>query len=66
MVIWILDSKCSRHITSDEALLSQLIEKVGTIGYSLKMTTKEYIKLEMSSLGNDLSCGWTFAQSQDY
>ena len=32
MVIWILDSKCSRHITSDEALLSQLIEKAGTIG----------------------------------
>ena len=32
MVIWILDSICSRHITSDEALLSQLSEKAGTIG----------------------------------
>ena len=64
MVIWILDSKCSRHITSDEALLSQLIEKDGNNWYSLKMTTKEYIKLEMSSL--EMSFLWTDLRTISY
>ena len=32
IVIWILDSECSRHITSDKALLSQVVEKAITIG----------------------------------
>ena len=31
-IIWILDSECSRHITSDKSILSKSVKKATSIG----------------------------------
>ena len=44
-VVWILDNGCSRHITGDRALLSNVIEKAGlvvTFGDNSKGSTQGY------------------------
>ena len=54
-VMWVLDSGCSRHMTGDRALLSNVVEKAGpivTFGDDSKGFTRdmEIWKSEMSSL----------------
>ena len=44
-VVWILDSGCSRHMTGDRALLSNVVEKAGpviTFGDNNKGLTQGY------------------------
>ena len=47
--MWILDSRCSRHMTRDRALMSNVVEKVGpvvTFGDNIKGLTQGYGSLE--------------------
>ena len=51
--MWIIDSGCSSHMTVDRALLSNLIEKVGswvTFGDDIKGFTKGYGSLEIGNV----------------
>ena len=51
--MWILDSGCSRHMTGDRALLTNVVEKVGpvvTFGDDIKGFTTGYGNLEISNV----------------
>ena len=51
--MWIINSGCSSHMTSDRALLSNLIEKAGlwvTFGDDIKGFTKVYGSLEIGNV----------------
>ena len=52
-VIWILDNGCSRHMTGDRALLSNVVEKVGlivTFGDDNKGFITRYGNLEIENV----------------
>ena len=52
-MIWILDSGCSRHMTGDRALLSNMVEKAGpvvTFGDNSKGITAGYGSLESGNV----------------
>ena len=51
--MWILDSGCSRHMTGDRALLSNVVEKVGpvvTFGDNNKGLTQGYGSLQAGNV----------------
>ena len=51
--MWILDSGCSRHMTGDRALLSNVVEKVGsvvTFGDNSKGLTLGYGSLQAGNV----------------
>ena len=51
--MWMIDSGCSRHMTGDRALLSNLVEKVGpwvTFGDDIKGFTKGYGSLQICNV----------------
>ena len=52
-VMWVLDSGCSRHMTGDRALLSNVVEKAGpivTFGDDSKGFTTGYGNLEIGNV----------------
>ena len=52
-VVWILDSGCSRHMTGDRALLSNVVEKAGpvlTFGDNSKGLTQGYGSLQAGNV----------------
>ena len=52
-VMWVLDSGCSRHMTGDRALLSNVVEKVGpvvTFGDDIKGFTTGYGNLVIGNV----------------
>ena len=52
-VVWILDNGCSRHITGDRALLSNVVEKadpVVTFGDNIKGLTQGYGPLQVGNV----------------
>ena len=52
-VMWVLDSGCSRHMTGDRALLSNVVEKAGmivTFGDDNKGFTTGYGNLEIGNV----------------
>ena len=53
IVMWIIDSGCSSHMTGDRAMLSNLVEKAGpwvTFGDDNKGFTKGYGSLEIGNV----------------